>query len=68
MNCAAKDVLSEIESTFGIVPGFMDGMPDMVLEHTWAFLKDFLMVDTALSAKNKALIGIGAASTFRCNY
>ena len=63
-----QDVLSEIESTFGIVPVFMDGMPDMVLEHTWAFLKDFLMVDTALSAKNKALIGIGAASTFRCNY
>ena len=63
-----QDVLSEIESTFGLVPGFMDGMPDMALEHTWAFLKDFLMVDTALSAKNKALIGIGAASTFRCNY
>ena len=63
-----QDVLSDIESTFGIVPEFIDGRPDMVLEHTWAFLKDFLMVDTALSAKNKALIGIGAASTFRCDY
>lgn len=37
-----QDVLSDIESTLGIVPGFMDGMPNMVLEHTWAFLKDFL--------------------------
>ena len=63
-----QDVLRGIESTLEIVPGFMDGMPDMVLEHTWAFLKDLLMVDTALSAKNKALIGIGAASTFRCDY
>ena len=56
-----QDVLSDIESTLGIVPGFMDGMPNMVLEHTWAFLKDFLKADTVLSAKNKALIGIGAA-------
>lgn len=56
-----QDVLRNIDSTLGNVPGFMDGMPDMVLEHTWAFLKDFLMVDTALSAKNKALIGIGVA-------
>ena len=63
-----QDVLRNIDSTLGNVPGFMDGMPDMVLEHTWAFLKDLLMVDTALSAKNKALIGIGAASTFRCDY
>ena len=50
------------------MPGFMDGMGDMILEHTWSFLKDFLMVDTALSSKTKALIGIGAASTFRCDY
>ena len=48
-----QDVLSDIESTFGIVPGFMDGMLDMVLEHTWAFLKDFLKVDTVLSAKTR---------------
>ena len=50
-----QDVLSDIESTLGIVPGFMDGMPNMVLEHTWAFLKDFLKVDTVLSAKNKTI-------------
>ncbi|MDP6073309.1 MAG: hypothetical protein QGG34_17455 [SAR202 cluster bacterium] len=63
-----QDVLSDIEATLGIVPGFMDSMPDMILEHSWAFLKDFLMVDSALSAKTKALIGIGASSTFRCDY
>lgn len=56
-----QDVLRNIDSTLGNVPGFMDGMPDMVLEDTWAFLKDFLKVDTVLSAKNKALIGIGIA-------
>gem|GEM_PF-928457 len=56
-----QDVLRNIDSTLGNVPGFMDGMLDMVLEHTWAFLKDFLKVDTVLSAKNKALIGIGVA-------
>ena len=46
----------------------MEGMADMILEHTWSFLKDFLMIDTALSAKTKALIGIGSASTLRCDY
>ena len=65
---ARQDIITDIEATLGIVPGFMDGMGDMILEHTWSFLKDFLMVDTALSSKTKALIGIGAASTFRCDY
>ncbi|MDP6526784.1 MAG: hypothetical protein QGH15_21495 [Kiritimatiellia bacterium] len=63
-----QDVLSDVEATLGIVPGFMDSMPDMTLEHFWAFLKDFVMVDSALSAKTKALIGIGASATFRCDY
>ena len=63
-----QEILSDIEATLGIVPGFMGGMSDMNLEHSWGFLKDFLMVDTALSAKTKALIGIGASATFRCDY
>ncbi len=63
-----QEILSDIEATLGIVPGFMGGMSDMNLEHSWGFLKDFLMVDTALSDKTKALIGIGASATFRCDY
>ena len=46
----------------------MDGMADMILEHTWSFLKDFPMIDTVLSAKAKTQIGIGSASTFRSDY
>ncbi|MQG00689.1 MAG: carboxymuconolactone decarboxylase family protein [SAR202 cluster bacterium] len=65
---ARQEILNDIEATLGIVPGFMEGMADMILEHTWSFLKDFLMIDTALSAKTKALIGIGSASTLRCDY
>ena len=38
---ARQDIINDIEATLGIVPGFMDGMGDMILEHTWSFFERF---------------------------
>ena len=63
-----QDTLDQIRTTLGIVPGFLEGMPDMALEQTWGGIRDFLMVDTALPSKTKFLVGLGAAAAIRCQY
>ncbi len=64
-----QDTLDEIKTTLGIVPGFLEGMPDMALEQTWGSIKDFLMVDTAPPAlQDQVFVGLGAATALRCHY
>lgn len=48
-----QDTLDQIRTTLGIVPGFLEGMPDMALEQTWGGIRDFLMVDTALPLQDQ---------------
>ena len=64
---AGQEILDQVEEAFGSVPGFMDGMPDAVLEQYWSTL-GWVLSDTALSGRDKALVAFGAASATRCGY
>ena len=63
-----EDVLNAVRATLGIVPGWLEGMPDQALQDEWSALKGFVLVDTTLPVKTKALIGLGAAAALRCRY
>ena len=63
-----QDILNDIQATLGIVPGWLGDMPDRALEDEWNTMKGFVLVDTALPVKTKALIGLGAAAALRCHY
>jgi hypothetical protein len=52
---------------FGSVPGWLSGMPDDQLEMEWANIS-WLMSDSKLSARDKALVAFGAASAIHCPY
>ena len=65
---ARAALLREVTEAFSFVPGFVSEMPDMVLEQWWGTAKNFLMVDTALPMKTKALIGLSASAAVRCRY
>jgi AhpD family alkylhydroperoxidase len=61
--------LQDIEKTFGFVPGFVRAVPPGALPGAWAELKAIeLGENTALSAKEKALIAIGVAAQIPCQY
>ncbi len=62
-----QETLADIRQTLGIVPGFLEQLPDQDLEADWSTMKG-LMMDTALPVKTKALVGIGAAAALRCHY
>jgi hypothetical protein len=64
---ARQEILDQVEQSFGLVPGFMDGMPDPVLEQYWTTL-GWVLSDTALSARDKALVAFGAATAIHCAY
>lgn len=62
-----QEILNQVKQTLGSVPGWMEGMPDAVLDQYWA-TTSWLMSDTGLSARDKALVAYGAASAIHCPY
>ena len=64
---ARQQLLEQVEQDFGLVPEFMADMPDPVLEQYWTTL-NWVLSDTALSARDKALVAFGAATAIHCSY
>lgn len=62
-----QEVLDEIKQTLGDVPGFLSGFPDPQLEHEWGRIR-WVLSDTALSGRDKALVAFGAAEAIHCPY
>ncbi len=62
-----QEILSQVEQAFGSVFGFMKEMPDAVLEQYWATL-GWVLSDTKLSGRDKALVAFGAAAAIHCEY
>ncbi len=60
-------ILGQVEQAFGAVPGFMAGMPEAVLAQYWSTLS-WVLSDTQLSGRDKALVAFGAASAIHCGY
>ena len=62
-----QEILAQITQTMGIVPGWLDEMPDPQLEYLWGHLL-WSLTDTRLSARDKALVAFGAATVTHCVY
>ncbi len=58
----------DIVETLGQVPSFFREMPDDTLEREWTEWKSFQMEDSALTAREKHLIGLGVAAATHCPY
>lgn len=61
------DILSEIRGTLGGLPDWLASFPDPQLEHMWGMLS-WVMSDSKLSGRDKALVSLGAAAAARCPY
>ncbi|MBI2940495.1 MAG: hypothetical protein HYY04_08665 [Chloroflexi bacterium] len=62
-----EEIFDEITQAFGSVPGWLAGIPDPQLEHQWGMVK-WVLSDSALSARDKALVAFGAAAAVHCPY
>jgi hypothetical protein len=62
-----EETLSQITQVFGIVPGYFANAPDQVLEQLWA-QAGFTQIESALSPRDKLLVGYGASAAIHCEY
>jgi AhpD family alkylhydroperoxidase len=62
------EVEADIRETLGIVPGFIGGLPDYLLESEWTSFKSVMLAETAIPNKYKELIGLGVSGATRCKY
>ena len=62
-----QEIVTQVKQAFGFVPGWMDTMPDAVLDQYWTTLS-WVLSDTQLAARDKALVAFGAASAAHCSY
>jgi AhpD family alkylhydroperoxidase len=63
-----EDTLKDIEKSFGIVPGYMKAIPKDVLVNDWAFMKKYMLGESAIPAKYREFIGLGIAANIKCPY
>ena len=64
---ARQEILDQITQSFGFVPGLMEQMPDSVLEQYWTTLS-WVLGESELPSRDKALVAFGAASAIHCSY
>ena len=62
-----QEIFGQIEEAFGRIPGWFSEMPDAVLEQYWGSLS-WVLSDSALSGRDKALVAFGAAAAVHCEY
>jgi hypothetical protein len=62
-----REITDEITKSMGMVPEWLDNLPDGQLEHIWG-MQSWFMTDTVLSARDKAMVAFGAATANHCPY
>ena len=68
-NAEAKQTYADIEKTLGSVPAFFKTFPPEGIAGAWAEFKAIQLSDkTALSGKEKELIGLAVAAQIPCHY
>ena len=63
-----QDVYGEIKKALGLVPQWIEAMPDGGLQGFWATARDFWLKETKIPNKYKELIGLGVSGATRCKY
>jgi AhpD family alkylhydroperoxidase len=63
-----QDTLNDIQTTLGIVPGFMKALPEDVLVHAWPLFKKATGEKTAIPGKYRELAGMMVAANIKCPY
>ncbi len=63
-----EDVLNDVNNVLGIVPDWLNEIPDMALKHIWRLLRGVEFEETLIPSKYKSLISLAVASTIPCRY
>ena len=63
-----EEVYGEIKKSLGLVPQWIQQMPEGGLQGFWAMARDFWLKETKIPNKYKELIGVAVSGATRCKY
>lgn len=63
-----EQINNEIAGAFGLVPGFMNNVPDERIGAEWELFKQVQGQENHLPMKYRELIGLGIAAATKCKY
>ncbi|MEY7851818.1 carboxymuconolactone decarboxylase family protein [Natrarchaeobius sp. A-rgal3] len=64
----STEMESEMEEYMGMVPSWIEALPEPSADHSWAIVRDLQFGETELTGREKALVGLGAAAAIQCPY
>lgn len=59
---------TEIQKTFGSIPGFMAAVPQDVLVQMWPIMKHYMMGESKIPPKYREMISLAVGATLKCPY
>ncbi len=63
-----KEVFTEVKNALGLVPQWLEQMPEGGLQGFWGTARDFWLKETKIPNKYKELIGVAVSGATRCKY
>ena len=60
--------MTEIEDTFGIMPGYLEALPEQDLVNEWPNLKRFMFGAGEIDPKQRELVGLAVAGAIGCEF
>ncbi len=63
-----EETYAEVKEAMGLVPGWIEALPDGALQGFWVTARDFWLKETAIPNKYKELIGLAVSGATRCRY
>lgn len=62
------ETVSDIEETLGLLPGYLEALPEQDLVNEWPTLKRFFFGEWEIDAKTRELVGLAMAAAIGCEY
>lgn len=63
-----EETVTEIEESFGLVPGYLEALPEQELVNEWPNLRRFLFEDNGIDPKTREFVGLAVAAAIGCEY
>jgi AhpD family alkylhydroperoxidase len=63
-----QEVYSEVNKALGLVPQWIEQMPEGALQGFWGMARDFWLKESKIPNKYKELIGLAVSGATRCRY
>lgn len=62
------ETVTDIEEHLGLLPGYLEALPEQALVNEWPNLKRFLFGETVIDPETRELVGLAVAAAIGCEF